>query len=74
LAQPWEPVLARPSGVPLNRVDKISSTDVAFGVSRAALLPLDMEREKGSSYDTLMKTVFQSCVKVTNLLPLISFF
>lgn len=67
LVQPWEPALARPDGTPLNMIDKISSTEVAFGVSRAALLPLDMEREKGSSYDVLMKTIFQSSAKVKEI-------
>jgi hypothetical protein len=64
LAQPWAPALARPDGTPVNAIDKISSTDVAFGISRAALLPNDMEREKGNSYDVLMKSIFQSSAKV----------
>lgn len=38
--------------------DKISSVDVALGVSLAALLPLDMDREKSNSYDSLMKSIF----------------
>jgi hypothetical protein len=67
LIQHWAPVLARPSGAPLTVIDKISSTDVAYGVSRAALLPNDMEREKNSSYDVLMKTIFQSSIKVRSL-------
>lgn len=64
LIQSWAPVLARPDGTPLNMVDKVSSVDVAYGVSRAALLPLDMEREKNCSYDALTKSIFQSSVKV----------
>ncbi len=64
LVQPWAPVLARPDGTPLNVIDRISSVDVAFGISRAALLPLDMEKERGNSYDVLMKSVFQSSARV----------
>lgn len=45
-------------------IDKITFIDVAYRISRVALLPLDMEREKGSSYDALMKSIFQSSAKV----------
>lgn len=67
LVQPWSPLLARPDGTSLNMIDKISSVDVAYGVSRAALLPLDMDREKGNSYDSLMKSIFQSSAKVSKI-------
>lgn len=52
-------------------IDKVSSVDLAYDISRAALLPLDMEREKGCSYDALMKSIFQSSAKVKNLPSLI---
>lgn len=32
-------------------IDEVTLVDVAYGVSKAALLPWDMEREKGYSYD-----------------------
>jgi hypothetical protein len=67
LVQPWEPALTRPDGTPLNITDKVSSTEVAFAVSRAALLPNDIEREKNSSYDVLMKTILQSSAKVKEI-------
>jgi hypothetical protein len=70
LVQPWAPTLARPDGTLVNAIDKISSTDVAFGISRAALLPNDMEREKGNSYEVLMKSIFQSSAKVNSSLSL----
>lgn len=50
--------------MPLNMIYRANSVDVAYGIARAALLPLDMEREKNSSYDMLTKSIFQSSVKV----------
>jgi hypothetical protein len=72
LIQQWAPLLARPDGTPLSMIDKISSPDVAYGVSRAALLPLDMDRERSNSFDTLMKSILQSSAKVrtSSLIPL----
>lgn len=46
-------------------IDRVNSVDAAYGVARAALLPLDMEREKSNSYDVLMKSIFQSSARVT---------
>lgn len=64
LVQSWAPVLARPDGTALTIIDKITSVDVAYGVARAAMLPLDLEREKGCSYDALMKSILQSSARV----------
>ncbi len=67
-------MLTRPDGTSLNVIDKIASMDVAYGVSRAALLPLDMDREKGNSYDSLMKSIFQSSAKVKKEEPHLTVF
>lgn len=64
LVQPWAPTLTWLDGTPLTMIDKVKSVDVAYGVARAALLPLDMEREKNNSYNILMKSIFQSSARV----------